>query len=335
MANWHVLELAATATSEGSPAERAGWMLERLRGVVPFDAAWMALTDPIEGSYHTVAAADLDEGTQRYLSGPEMAADIETTQTHRVRPPLSPSDLPFPAQDLATWAECLIPAGFHEALAVALYSGDGRHVGFLALLSQGARPPSPVTRRRPHRVTPVLARGIDPLRALAASARLVGGARAGATLWRDGTARPLPGLTDDTLLADASPVVSVARAQLADGGVFASFLWPRGDLAAPEDHVRVAVLGSPVEVTSGLLGAVVLAPPGDLHGLTPRELQVLGLVVDGRSNQQIAHALVVTPRTVATHLEHILAKLGSPTRTVAAVRAQRQGLYVPAPATAD
>jgi DNA-binding NarL/FixJ family response regulator len=75
----------------------------------------------------------------------------------------------------------------------------------------------------------------------------------------------------------------------------------------------------------------VLAPATDLRGLTPRELQVLGLVIEGWSNRQIAVALIVTPRTVATHLEHILAKLDAPTRTLAAVRAERQGLYVPSP----
>ena len=78
-----------------------------------------------------------------------------------------------------------------------------------------------------------------------------------------------------------------------------------------------------------MLGAVVLSPATGLRGLTPRELEVLGLVVDGCSNQQIARALVVAPRTVAAHLEHILVKLGAPTRTLAAVRAEREGLYVP------
>jgi hypothetical protein len=40
-------------------------------------------------------------------------------------------------------------------------------------------------------------------------------------------------------------------------------------------------------------------------------------------------ALVVAPRTVAAHVEHILVELGTPTRTPAAVRAERAGLYVP------
>jgi DNA-binding CsgD family transcriptional regulator len=74
---------------------------------------------------------------------------------------------------------------------------------------------------------------------------------------------------------------------------------------------------------------VLLSPPGDLGGLTARELEVLGLLVEGCSNWQISRALVITQRTAAAHLEHILAKLTAPSRTLAAVRAERAGLYVP------
>ena len=81
----------------------------------------------------------------------------------------------------------------------------------------------------------------------------------------------------------------------------------------------------------GLTAVALLSPPTDLHRLTPRELEVLGLLVEGCSNEEIARALVVAPRTVAAHLEHVLAKLEAPTRTLAAVRAERDGLYVPVP----
>jgi DNA-binding NarL/FixJ family response regulator len=91
----------------------------------------------------------------------------------------------------------------------------------------------------------------------------------------------------------------------------------------------VTVLAGPGEAPASVLGMVVLSPVTDLRGLTPRELEVLGLLVEGCSNQQIARALVVAPRTVAAHLEHVLAKLDAPSRTLAAVRAEREGLYVP------
>ena len=51
--------------------------------------------------------------------------------------------------------------------------------------------------------------------------------------------------------------------------------------------------------------------------------------LDGWQNNQMAGALFITERTVAAHVEHVMAKLDTATRTRAAVRALRQGLYVP------
>lgn len=62
------------------------------------------------------------------------------------------------------------------------------------------------------------------------------------------------------------------------------------------------------------------APPvGDL---TPREVEVLDAVAEGRTNAQVAQALRLSPRTVQKHLEHVFEKLGVDNRT-AAVRAAR------------
>src|SRR4051794_22068253 len=108
------LELAEIADATGPLPERAREMLDRLRRLVPFDAAWLAVTDPMSSRYTSLASTDLDDSTLQYLSGPKMAHDIEVTQADRPRPPRSPSDLPYPAIELPTWAECLIPAGLHE-----------------------------------------------------------------------------------------------------------------------------------------------------------------------------------------------------------------------------
>jgi ATP/maltotriose-dependent transcriptional regulator MalT len=60
--------------------------------------------------------------------------------------------------------------------------------------------------------------------------------------------------------------------------------------------------------------------------LTDRELQVLSLVAEGRSNGQIAAALYISPKTASVHVSNILAKLNAATRTEAAARAHRLGL---------
>ena len=69
--------------------------------------------------------------------------------------------------------------------------------------------------------------------------------------------------------------------------------------------------------------------PGDRYALTPRERDVLQLIVDGRSDQQIADALFVSRRTANTHVGHIYAKLGVAKRSEAVGLAVRDGLAVP------
>ena len=60
--------------------------------------------------------------------------------------------------------------------------------------------------------------------------------------------------------------------------------------------------------------------------LTSRELQVLHMLADGRSNQGIAGQLVVSLDTVKKHVSHILGKLGAASRTEAVARARQLGL---------
>ena len=60
--------------------------------------------------------------------------------------------------------------------------------------------------------------------------------------------------------------------------------------------------------------------------LTPREREVLGWIVQGHTNREIASKLSVSAGTVKVHVEHIIAKLGASDRTQAAVRAVELGL---------
>ncbi|MEU9644980.1 response regulator transcription factor [Streptomyces sp. NPDC048188] len=66
--------------------------------------------------------------------------------------------------------------------------------------------------------------------------------------------------------------------------------------------------------------------PGRAGSLTEREREVLGLIADGRSNREIARALVLSEKTVKTHVSNILMKLDLADRTQAALWAVRHGV---------
>jgi DNA-binding NarL/FixJ family response regulator len=71
------------------------------------------------------------------------------------------------------------------------------------------------------------------------------------------------------------------------------------------------------------------ATDGNCYALTGRELEVLGLVAEGRRNHEIAEDLGLSHRTVERHLENIFDKIGVGTRTEAVVQAVQEGLVGP------
>jgi DNA-binding CsgD family transcriptional regulator/tetratricopeptide (TPR) repeat protein len=76
------------------------------------------------------------------------------------------------------------------------------------------------------------------------------------------------------------------------------------------------------------LGAATATPPADGLGLTPREVEVLLLVADGRTNPQIAEQLYISAKTASVHVSNILRKLEVSNRGEAAALAHRHGLTI-------
>lgn len=92
--------------------------------------------------------------------------------------------------------------------------------------------------------------------------------------------------------------------------------------------IQSAILGSAYldpQIAHVVLGKINLpSPEGSV--LSPRELEVLGLIAKGLSNKEIADQLEISLSTVKTHIEDILKRLKVSDRTQAAVIAVRQGL---------
>ncbi len=85
----------------------------------------------------------------------------------------------------------------------------------------------------------------------------------------------------------------------------------------------------PPSIARKLIGGFIQPQPTQIAGeevLSRREVEVLRLIARGFSNREIARTLVVSERTVHSHVSHILLKLRLPSRTQAALYALRAGL---------
>ena len=63
-----------------------------------------------------------------------------------------------------------------------------------------------------------------------------------------------------------------------------------------------------------------------IERLTPREREILELLAEGMRSKQIARELVISPKTVASHIQSVLAKLGVHSRAEAIAIAYKEGL---------
>ncbi len=135
----------------------------------------------------------------------------------------------------------------------------------------------------------------------------------------DGTISELSDPAGARLLREAPVLSGYARNLIITGRPAAQFWW-----RSPQTgwlSVAIAVIhGDPASAEVSLARSV---PPYDL---TSRELDVLTLIAGGLSNQEIARRLFTSPKTVSTHVEHLLHKLGTPTRAGAAAIAAEQGV---------
>jgi DNA-binding NarL/FixJ family response regulator len=94
------------------------------------------------------------------------------------------------------------------------------------------------------------------------------------------------------------------------------------------------VLGGDSLLNAGLVTELIrrldredrAAAEASAHALSERELDVLRLLIAGKTNREIARELILSVSTVKTHVEHLIAKLDVADRTQAAVKATRLGI---------
>ncbi len=156
---------------------------------------------------------------------------------------------------------------------------------------------------------------------------------AGVVLARGGTERAVRLLGAARALGDtigvahlghhlyAGRVLAAARAQLDSADFDAA--WKTGYRSLPADAITAAITAARDAVTSP---TTTRSSARDATRLTARELEVLRLVVAGRSDREIGADLYISHRTVNAHVAHIFAKLEVNTRAAVAAAAMRGGL---------
>ncbi|MEU4619379.1 LuxR C-terminal-related transcriptional regulator [Actinoplanes sp. NPDC023801] len=323
-------EILRVAALRVGVRERAEALIEALRPVLRHDAAWLSLLDPERWLQEPVATPGHRPRLRHHLTSREFMAEVERVGMHRGRRPIRVVDSPVPVSELAVWVDHFAPAGLAEGVSVPLVTADGRYVGLL-----GAHTESPVPLGDEDvdllvMLTPLIAHVVDPLRTLTTLTGMVQDARAGVVLTRAGRAEGLPGLPGPRELGVEPATLRLLGSLLTPDRTLARFLVPGEDPPGQPVLLRVTALACPPEPPGHYRAMMLLGPPPETYGLTRRELQVLGLLVEGRSNAAIANELRITARTAVGHLEHIMLKMRAESRTAAAVRADRQGLYMPA-----
>lgn len=130
---------------------------------------------------------------------------------------------------------------------------------------------------------------------------------------REAIGTPLPPV--DRAFYDRA--VASSRTQL---GVQAfAVAWAQGRSLSPEQALATAGQGALAASTSGEQSSSppTVSPAPSPDGLTAREVEVLRVVAQGLTNEQVAERLIISPRTVDTHLTSIYGKIGVSSRAAA------------------
>jgi len=316
----------ARVTSAGkAPNECALEVLEELRSVIPYECAELADYDPVSSAPGLLANSGYSDDLITCMHGRVWEQSGDELGIRTTGEPLLMGDVPSDSLAERLVEDFLLPAGFAGGMTMFLVTSDHRCVGMLNLSTTDRRHPTAGERTMLRCINQALANAVDPLRFPSSLVGSIDREAAAVVVTRDQMVAPLPGRRSAHYLDSGSPLVAAAFAALADRRRNASFLWRDADKGWLQVNTFVTSDDGPGRESRVVILAVSTAPPYDL---TTRELEVLSLLASGYSNARIASTLVVSRRTVSTHVEHIFEKLGVASRAAAASRAASEGFLL-------
>jgi DNA-binding CsgD family transcriptional regulator len=288
------------------------------------DACSLVGVDPATGRHRGLAAFQYTDQVADVLAVQFVQTPWFDMVLDDALPPSISTEPTSSFRDGWFYADHLQPAGFRDGMTAPLRRG-GRYVGLVHLSSGHDRRFDTDARRTLRAVLPALGELVDPLSG-PAGAPSSGSTRAALVqpgrvlVW---ARRELPrACADDEFRQVVEDFAQCAR-ECGPAGAQLRLLWPDRT-----GWLRIR-LGPALGTMPGvLIEEQSCAAP---HGLSARELDVLTRIALGMSNTAIAEDLTVSPRTVHTHVGHLLRKLGAQSRSEACGRAGRQGLVRPVP----
>lgn len=311
---------------EAKAVEARREMLRLLNTVLHGDAACLVAIDPFEGQHRPLADVDYPAEVARSLA-------VEFTRTRWFDLVLS-SELPQsiseePGQSFRRgwfYERYMKPAGYRDGMTGALRR-NGRYVGLLHLSSGERGTFDTDLRRLLAAVSPAFAAVADVL-GRAADTDGILPSDCAALVSRHRTV-PVPDRDRPPVLEDDEFLRVVAEFRESGGGRL-RFLWP--DVRAwPRTWHRVVLVTAELPVPSPGAALVYTRPAEVPYGLSSRELEVLTRLAMGHTSDAIAREFVVSPRTIHKHVEHVLQKTRTSSRTEAAALAVREGVLRPVP----
>ena len=292
-------------------ARRAETVLAALESLLSCSAAAVERWDPVRNVHETLASAGYVDEALVAMESAFHEDPLFPVVRDRGRPlrvcDIHPADRRGPMFD-----RVIVPLRFTDGVSVCLSAG-GRYVGSLhaSTVRDGVDDESVALLRL---LSADLACLLDPLGGLSVATP---GADGEALAWAPGTGRcrSLTPAARPELLATGSPLAAL----------LAPSSWPSRlgrHLLVLRGTELLAVEARP----AGRWVVVEHRPVPAPAGLSLRELEVLCVLAEGATNRMAARQLGVTERTVATHVEHLLTKLGTGNRAGAAAFAVAAGL---------
>ncbi|OAH13591.1 helix-turn-helix transcriptional regulator [Streptomyces jeddahensis] len=311
-------------TRERDTATACAQALHELGRALPFDAVTLLGIDPITGTHTQIAGIGYPAETSQALAAEFVSTPWYGNVVRQTLPKSISEDADDPGPRFRHgwfYAERVRPAGFRDGMTGALRH-EGRLVGLIHLSTQGPDAYDTEARRLLASILPALGALADPTARTNDLHELP--TEAGANLVTADGVIDLPGRAPAEVLEDDG-FRRLVGAFTDVGGIRLRVLWPVGS-----GWRRVVLRRCTVGSAIARKAVLVHEAPAELpYGLSPRELEVLTRAARGQTNQAIAQALFLSPRTVHSHIEHLLRKTGCASRAEATALAVRDGVLRP------